>query len=178
MKSGARGAAASSGGFVLRWPAALPGYYMAPASWPVSRIAGAFLGQTAGPAALVVWNPSTLLSWTHEDTSVHARQRDRSPEEKRPRRLTAAVMRLHSRQVCLITRRQTWLFQHPSSLTHPLSSGAWLRAVLKDGVMMMIRGRGSHSSQYMGILLIQKMCNVLHSTIQYLSHTILCRKSA
>ncbi len=27
--------------------------------------------------------------------------------------------------VCLITRRQTWLLQRPSSLTHPLPSGAW-----------------------------------------------------
>ncbi len=89
-----------------------------PASWPVSRSAGAVLVQTAGS--------STLPSWTHdEDTSVHAQERDRSPEERRPLRLTAAVMRLHSRQVCLITCRQTWLFQRPSSLTHPLPSGAW-----------------------------------------------------
>ncbi|KAL0174709.1 hypothetical protein M9458_030677, partial [Cirrhinus mrigala] len=29
--------------------------------------------------------------------------------------LTAAVMRLHSHQVCLITRRQTWMFRRPSS---------------------------------------------------------------
>ncbi len=33
--------------------------------------------------------------------------------------------------VCLITRRQTWLFQRPSSLTHPLPSGAWWRAANK-----------------------------------------------
>ncbi len=92
-------------------------------------------------------NPSTLPSWTHEDTSVHARERDRSPEERRPLGLTAAVMRLHSHQVCLITRRQTWLFQRPSSLTHPFPSGAWWRAALKDRVMMMIKGGGSHSSQ-------------------------------
>ncbi len=38
---------------------------------------------------------------------VHARGRDRSPEERRTRHITAAVMRLHSLQVCLITRRQT-----------------------------------------------------------------------
>ncbi len=69
--------------------------------------------------------PSTHPSWTHEDTSVHARGRDRSPEERRNRHITAAVMRLHSLQVCLITRRQPWLFQRPSSLTHPLPSGAW-----------------------------------------------------
>ncbi|KAL0152371.1 hypothetical protein M9458_052094, partial [Cirrhinus mrigala] len=29
--------------------------------------------------------PSTLPFWTHEDTSVHARGRDRSPEERRAR---------------------------------------------------------------------------------------------
>ncbi len=51
---------------------------------------------------------------------------------------TAAVMRLHSRQVYLITRRQTWHFQRPSSLTQPLPSGAWWRATWKDGVMMMM----------------------------------------
>ncbi len=33
--------------------------------------------------------------------------------------------------VCLITRRQTWLLQRPSSLTHPLPSGAWWRAAIK-----------------------------------------------
>ncbi|KAL0166218.1 hypothetical protein M9458_038062, partial [Cirrhinus mrigala] len=32
-----------------------------------------------------VLDPSTLPSWTHEDTSVHARGRDRSPEERRAR---------------------------------------------------------------------------------------------
>ncbi|KAL0163696.1 hypothetical protein M9458_039449, partial [Cirrhinus mrigala] len=55
--------------------------------------------------------PSTLPSWTHEDTSVHARGRDRI--------LTVAVMRLHSLQVCLITRRQTWMFRRPSSSHTP-----------------------------------------------------------
>ncbi len=99
-----------------------------PASWPVSRIAGAVLVRTVGPAALAAlaaWYPSTLPSWTHEDTSVHARERDRSPEKRRPRHLTAAVMRLHSHRVCLITCRETWLFLRPSSLTHPLLSRAW-----------------------------------------------------
>ncbi len=93
-------------------PRHLRGLY-GPESWPVSRVTGAALAL------------STLPSWTHEDTSVHARGRDRSPEERRTRHITAAVMRLHSLQVCLITRRQTWLFQRPSSLTHPLQSGAW-----------------------------------------------------
>ncbi len=59
-----------------------------PASWPVSHIAGAVLIRTAGPAALAAWYPSTLPSWTHEDTSVHARERDQSPEERRPLGLT------------------------------------------------------------------------------------------
>ncbi len=94
-----------------------------PASWPVSRLAGAVRVRQLAPSAAPV--PSTLPSWTHEDTSVHAQGRDRSPEERRTRHITAAVMRLHSLQVCLITRRQTWLFQCPSSLTHPLPSGAW-----------------------------------------------------
>ncbi len=92
------------------WP--LRGLY-GPASWPVSRVTGAALAL------------STLPSWTHEDTSVHAQERDRSPEERRTRHITAPVMRLHSLQVCLITHRQPWLFQRPSSLTHPLLSGAW-----------------------------------------------------
>ncbi len=85
-------------------PRHLRGLY-GPASWPVSRVTGAALA------------PSTLPSWTHEDTSVHARGRDRSPEERRTRHISAAVMRLNSLQVCLITRRQTWLFQRPSSHT-------------------------------------------------------------
>ncbi len=53
--------------------------------------------------ALAAWDPSTLPSWIHEDASVHARGGDRSLEERRPRHLTAVVMRLHSYQVCLIT---------------------------------------------------------------------------
>ncbi len=90
--------------------------------------------------------PSTHPSWTHEDTSVHARGRDRSPEERRNRHITAAVMRLHLRQVCLITRRQTWLFQRPSSLTHPLPSGAWWRAAIKGRGVLIIRGEAADSS--------------------------------
>ncbi len=43
--------------------------------------------------------------------------------------------------VCLITRRQTWLFQHPSSLTHPLPSEAWWRAAIKGRGVLIIRGR-------------------------------------
>ncbi len=98
-------------------------------------------------------NPSTLPSWTHEDISVHARERDRSLEERRLQRLTAAVMGLHSCQVCLITRRQIWLFQRPSYLINSLPSGAWWRAALKNGVVMMIRGEAADLSQYVCIYL-------------------------
>ncbi len=45
--------------------------------------------------------------------------------------------------VCLITRRQTWLLQRPSSLTHPLPSGAWWRAAIKGRGVLIIRGGGS-----------------------------------
>ncbi len=118
LRSGAQGAAASPAASSSFGPRRFQGLNDS-ASWPVSRLTGAAL------------NPSTLPSWTHEDTSVHARGRDRSPEERRTRHITAAVMRLHSLQVCLITRRQPWLFQRPSSLTHPLPSGAWWRAAIK-----------------------------------------------
>ncbi len=74
--------------------------------------------------------------------------RDRSPEERRSRPITAAVMRLHSLQVCLTTRRQPWLFKHPSSLTHPLQSGAWWRAAIKGRGVLIIRGEAADSSQY------------------------------
>ncbi len=100
-----------------------------PASWPVSRLAGAVLV------------PQRFPSWTHEDTSVHARGRDRSPEERRTRHITAAVMRLHSLQVCLITRRQTWLFSAPLlSHTHSRREPGEGRR-LRDGEMLIIRGR-------------------------------------
>ncbi len=139
---GARGGGFSSGFVYLLahgarrdWSARHPG----PTS--VSRMRFRLDCRSGGSHLWRHGNPSTLPSWTHEDTSVHARERDRSPEERRPLRLTAVVMRLHSRQVYLITRRQTWLFQRPSSLTHPLPSGAWWRATLKDGVMMMMMTR-------------------------------------
>ncbi len=57
-------------------PRHLRGLY-GPASWPVSRVTGVALA------------PSTLPSWTHEDTSVHARGRDRSPEERRARHINS-----------------------------------------------------------------------------------------
>ncbi len=109
---GARGRRLPSSGFVLLW----------------ARGASRCTARHPGPSAVsrgVRSSHSTLPSWTHEDTSVHARGRDRSLEERRSRPISAAVMRLHFPQVCLITRRQPWLFKRPSSLTHPLQSGAW-----------------------------------------------------
>ncbi len=99
---------------------------------------------------------------THKDTSVHARGRDRSPEERRARQITAAVMRLHSCQVCLITRRQTCLFQRPSSHT---PSGAWWRATLKDGVMMMIRGGGSRLVTILKLSFNENYINILYECL-------------
>ncbi len=43
------------------------------ASWPDGCITGAVLVRTTGLAALAAWSPSTLPSWTHEDTSVQGR---------------------------------------------------------------------------------------------------------
>ncbi len=75
--------------------------------------------------------PSTLPSWTHEDTSVHARGRDRSPEERRTRHITAAGDEdPFTSGVCLITRCQTCCFSAPP-LSTPLPSGAWWRAANK-----------------------------------------------
>ncbi len=86
LPSEVRGAAASSAASSSFGPRRFQGLN-GPASWPVSRLTGAAL------------DPSTLPSWTHEDTSMHARGRDRSPEERRTRHITEAVMRLHSLQV-------------------------------------------------------------------------------
>ncbi|KAL0150635.1 hypothetical protein M9458_054052, partial [Cirrhinus mrigala] len=41
--------------------------------------------------------------------------------------LTAAVMRLLSHQVCLITRRQTWMFRRPSSSHTPTPVGSLVK---------------------------------------------------
>ncbi len=86
---------------------------------------------SSGQRVRQLWRPpSTLPSWTHEDTSVHAQGRDQPPEERCARHITAAVMRLHSRQVCLITRRQTCLFQRPSSHT-PTPVGSLVKGDVK-----------------------------------------------
>ncbi len=72
---------------------------------------------------------------------MHARGRDRSPEERRTRHITAAVMRLHSLQVCLITHRQTCCFSAPPlSHTHSRREPGEGRR-LRDGEMLIIRGR-------------------------------------
>ncbi len=114
LRSGARGAAASSAASSSFGPRRFQGLNGL-ASWPVSRLTGAAL------------DPSTLPSWTHEDTSVHARGRDRSPEERHTRHIIAAVMRLHSLQVCLITRRQTWPFSAPLLSHTPTPVGSLVK---------------------------------------------------
>ncbi len=90
------------GGFILFLPCGAFRDYTArhPRPPAVSRVrssSGPRVRQLAPSAASI---PSTLPSWTHEDTSVHARGRDRSLEKRRTRHITAAVMRLHSLQVC------------------------------------------------------------------------------
>ncbi len=111
-----------------------------PASWPVSRLTGAAL------------DPSTLPSWTHEDTSVHARGIDRSPEERRTRHITAAVTRLHSLQVCASSHaaRPGCSSAPPLSHTHSRREPGEGRR-LRDGEMLIIRGEAADSSHYIYI---------------------------
>ncbi len=90
---GCEGAVPSSSGFVLLDPQRFAGIN-GPASWPVSRTTGTALIRTAGTAARVFGDPPTLPSWTHEDTSVHARGRDWSPEERRARHLKGSYYAL------------------------------------------------------------------------------------
>ncbi len=90
---------------------------------------------------------STLPSWTHEDTSVHARGRDRSPEERRTRHITAAVMRLHSLQVCASSHaaRPGCFSTPPLSHTHSRREPGEGRRI-RDGEMLIIRGEATDSS--------------------------------
>ncbi len=120
-------------------PRHLRGLY-GPASWPVSRVTCAAVA------------PSTLPSWTHEDTSVHARGRDRSPEERRTRHITAAVMRLHSLQVCASSHaaRPGCFSAPPLSHTHSRREPGEGRRI-RDGEMLIIRGEATDSSQYIYI---------------------------
>ncbi len=94
----------------VRWPHALPlgsgarGRRLlsaASSSFGPAALPGVRPGHP-GPSAVSRVRSSTLDApfLDHEDTSVHARGRDRSPEERRTRHITAAVMRLHSLQVC------------------------------------------------------------------------------
>ncbi len=94
-------------------------------------------------------SPSTLPSWTHEVTSLHARGRDRSHEERRARYLNSGgdeapfgsgVPHHHHHTPPALA------VQHPCSLTHPLPSGARWRAANK-GVVVMLRGEAADSSQ-------------------------------
>ncbi len=114
LGSGARGSAASFSGFVLLLARGASG-----------GIRPSILARQ--PSRGCGTRRSTLPSWTHEDTSVHARGRDRSPEERRTRHITAAVMRLHSLQVCLITRRQTWPFSAPLLSHTPTPVGSLVK---------------------------------------------------
>ncbi len=96
LGSGARGVVASFSGFILLWPSR---DYMAqhPGPLAISRVrcsSGLRVWQLVTSAAL---DPSTLPSWTHVDTSVHARERV-SWREACSAYITVAVMRLHSRQ--------------------------------------------------------------------------------
>ncbi len=143
----------------VRWPHALP-------TWVRGREGGGFhlaASSSYGPAALPGVRPGILARQPFHGCGPPTRRslpgptrtpacmhggRDRSPEERRSRLITAAVMRLHSLQVCLITRRQPWLFKHPSSLTHPLQSGAWWRAAIKGRGVLIIRGEAADLSQY------------------------------
>ncbi len=120
-------------------PRHLRGLY-GPASWPVSRVTCAAVA------------PSTLPSWTHEDTSVHAWGRDRSPEERRTRHITVAVMRLHSLQVCASSHaaRPGCFSAPPLSHTHSRREPGEGRRI-RDGEMLIIRGEATDSSQYIYI---------------------------
>ncbi len=96
LRSGARGAVASPAASSTSWSTALDGTGR-PGILARRPYHGCGFALDCGSGGSRLWwhgNPSTLPSWTHEDTSLHARERDRSPEERRPRRLTAAMMRL------------------------------------------------------------------------------------
>ncbi len=151
FRSGARGTAASGSGFILLLPCGAFRDYTArhPGPSAVSRVrssSGPRVRQLAPSAASI---PSTLPSWTHEDTSVHARGRDRSPEERRTRHITAAVMRLHSLQVCASSHaaRPGCYSAPPLSHTHSRREPGEGRQI-RDGEMLIIRGEATDSSQY------------------------------
>ncbi len=130
---GARGRRLPFSGFVLLWARG------------VSRCTARHPGPSA--VSRVRSSYSTLPSWTHEDTSVHARgKRPVSRGEAQPAYNSGGDEAPFTSGVCLITRRQTWLLQRPSSLTHPLPSGAWWRAAIKGRGVLIIRGEAADSS--------------------------------
>ncbi|KAL0159592.1 hypothetical protein M9458_043317, partial [Cirrhinus mrigala] len=59
-------------------------------------------------------------SWTHEDTSVHARGRDRSPEERRARHFNSGGDEASFTS-------GTWMFQRPSSSHTPTPVGSLVK---------------------------------------------------
>ncbi len=99
-----------------------------PASWPDGRLAGAVLVRTAGPAARA-FGGTRSLNAPFLDPRGHQRactgKRPVSRGEAQPAYNSGGDEAPFTSGVCLITRRQTWLLQRPSSLTHPLPSGAW-----------------------------------------------------
>ncbi len=96
---------------------------------------------------------------------MHARGRDRSPEERRTRHITAAVMRLHSLQVCASSHaaRPGCFSAPPLSHTHSRQEPGEGRRI-RDGEMLIIRGEATDSSQYvyMYIYIYILICTYLH----------------
>ncbi len=125
-----------------------------PASWPDGRLAGAVLVRTAGPAARA-FGGTRSLNAPFLDPRGHQRactgKRPVSRGEAQPAYNSGGDEAPFTSGVCLITRRQTWLLQRPSSLTHPLPSGAWWRAAIKGRGVLIIRGEAADSSQYIYI---------------------------
>ncbi len=163
FRSGARGTAASCGGFILLLPCGAFRDYTArhPGPSAVSRVrssSGPRVRQLEPSAASI---PSTLPSWTHEDTSVHARGRDRSPEERRTRHITAAVMRLHSLQVCASSHaaRPGCFSAPPLSHTHSRREPGEGRRI-RDGEMLIIRGGGNR------LVTVRYLINIITNTFK------------
>ncbi len=127
------------GGFVLLW----------------ARGASRGTARHPGPSAVSRVRSSTLDT-PFLDPRGHQRActgRDRSPEERRTRHITAAVMRLHSLQVCASSHaaRPGCFSAPPLSHTHSRREPGEGRR-LRDGEMLIIRGEAADSSQYVNIL--------------------------
>ncbi len=121
-----RGPGARDGGFFqrLRPPLGPRQHSMGlvgPASWPDGRLAGAVLVRPRvrqlAPSAPPRFPQRSFL--THEDTSVHARgKRPFSRGEAQPAYNSGGDEAPFTSGVCLITRRQTWLFYSAPPLSH------------------------------------------------------------